>query len=41
MSWKNAFVTKFSNDVEKYEIEVTKIGQKNAVYFDPISIIDL
>jgi len=24
MSWKNALLMKLSNDVEKYEIEVTK-----------------
>ena len=27
MSWENALLMKLSNDVEKYEIEVTKMGQ--------------
>jgi len=27
MSWENALLMKLSNVVEKYEIEVTKIGQ--------------
>ena len=29
MSWENALLTEFSNDVEKYEIEVTKMDQNN------------
>ena len=29
MSWENALLMKFSNDVEKYEIEVTKMGQNS------------
>jgi len=27
MSWENALLMKLSNDVEKYEIVVTKMGQ--------------
>jgi len=27
MSWENASLMKLSNDVERYEIEVTKMGQ--------------
>ena len=26
MSWENALTMKISNDVEKYEIEITKMG---------------
>jgi len=29
MSWENALLMKLSNDVEKYEIEVTKMGQNS------------
>jgi len=32
MSWENAFLMKFSDDVEKYEIEVTKMGQKYSFF---------
>ena len=35
MSWENALLTKLSNDVEKYEIEVTQMGKmgQNYSYF--------
>jgi len=32
MSWENALLMKLSNDVEKYEIEVTKMGQNYSLY---------
>jgi len=32
MSWENALLMKLSNDVEKYEIEVTKMGQNYLTY---------
>ena len=32
MSWENALQMKLSNDVEKYEIEVTKMSQ-NYLFF--------
>ena len=32
MSWENALLMKLSNDVEKYEIEVTKMGQKYSFF---------
>ena len=33
MSWENALLMEFSNDVEKYEIEVTKMSQNNPFYY--------
>jgi len=33
MSWENALLIEFSNDVEKYEIEVTKIKSKQPTFF--------
>jgi len=32
MSWENALLMKLSNDVEKYEIEVTKMGQNYSFF---------
>jgi len=32
MSWENALLRKLSNDVEKYEIEVTKMGQNYSFF---------
>jgi len=32
MSWENALPMKLSNGVEKYEIEVTKMGQKYSFF---------
>jgi len=32
MSWGNALLMKLSNDVEKYEIEVTKMGQNYSFF---------
>jgi len=32
MSWENALLMKVSNDVEKYEIEVTKMGQNYSFF---------
>jgi len=36
MSWENALLLKLSNDVENYEIEVTKIGQKYSFFLTVI-----
>ena len=33
MSWENALLIKLSNGVEKYEIEVTKMGQNYSHFF--------
>jgi len=38
MSWENALVMKLSNDVEKYEIEVTKMGQNYSCFLTVIYI---
>jgi len=32
MSWENALLMKLSNDVVKYEIEVTKMGQNYSFF---------
>jgi len=32
MAWENALLMEFSNDVEKYEIEVTKTSQNNSLF---------
>ena len=32
MKWEKVLLIKFSNDVEKYEIEVSKIGQNNPLF---------
>jgi len=32
MSWENALLMKLSNDVEKDEIEVTKMGQNYSLF---------
>jgi len=32
MSWENALLMKLSNDAEKYEIEVTKMGQNYSLF---------
>ena len=32
MSWENALLMKLSNGVEKYEIVVTKMGQKYSFF---------
>jgi len=32
MLWENALLMKLSNDVEKYEIEVTKMGQNYSFF---------
>jgi len=32
MSQENALQIKFSNDAEKYEIEVSKLGQNNPLF---------
>jgi len=32
MSWENALLMEFSNDVEKYETEVTKMSQNNPLF---------
>jgi len=33
MSRENALLMEFSNDVEKYEIEVTKMSQNSQLFF--------
>jgi len=38
MSWENALLMKLSNDVEKYEIKVTKMGQ-NYSFFLTVYIV--
>jgi len=38
MSWENALLMEFSNDVEEYEIEVTK-WVKTAHFFTVICIV--
>jgi len=32
MSWEKCFANEFSNDVEKYEIEVTKTSQNKPLF---------
>ena len=38
MSLENALLMKFSNDDEKYEIEGTKIGQNNPLFYSDIYV---
>jgi len=39
MSLENALLMKLSNDVEKYEIEVTKNGSKLLIFSYSVAII--
>jgi len=38
MSWENTLVMKLSNDVEKYEIEVTKMGLNYSLFLTVYSL---
>jgi len=41
MSWENGLLMEFSNDVETYEIEVTKVSKNNPLFLTVIQFLSV